>query len=108
VREVSRNSFWPEPTVDSAIIVVRVLPEPRIAEARIKDFFRIAKAAFAHPRQQLHKTLAAGLRLSREQIAEALASANIDGHRRPQTLSIDEWGALVNAVLHKTSFGKLP
>lgn len=98
IREISHSAFWPEPEVDSALLAVRVYPEPLVGEMRIKTFFRIAKAAFAHPRQQLQKTLAGGLDIPREETMRALSSAGINTHRRPETLSIQEWQSLLRVL----------
>lgn len=95
VREVSQNAFWPQPEVDSSLLVVRVYAKPRIEKNHIKIFFRLAKITFAHPRQQLQKTLSKGLHIPREQILAKLAEASIEPRRRPETLSIEEWKKLL-------------
>ncbi|MBI2462950.1 MAG: 16S rRNA (adenine(1518)-N(6)/adenine(1519)-N(6))-dimethyltransferase [Candidatus Spechtbacteria bacterium] len=96
VRIVSKGAFWPQPTVDSALLVVDVYPSPVIAEKDIPLFFKIAKAGFAHPRQQLQKTLSQGLGLPKEKITIWLAQNDIEQTRRPETLSLNEWKTLVN------------
>lgn len=96
IRIVSKGAFWPQPTVDSALLVVNIYPTPLIEEKNIPLFFKIAKAGFAHPRQQLQKTLSQGLGLTKEQITTWLSQNNIEQTRRPETLSINEWKTLIS------------
>jgi 16S rRNA (adenine1518-N6/adenine1519-N6)-dimethyltransferase len=61
VRKIPPEAFWPQPQVDSAIIVVTDSPR---RQKRIKDrlnFLALTEALFAHRR----KTISASLRLSR-------------------------------------------
>lgn len=85
---VSKGAFWPKPGVDSAILTVEVYKTPLIAENKIREFFQIVHAAFLHPRKQLKNTLP----------AECLEKAGIEPTRRPQTLTVEEWGRIVDVV----------
>lgn len=92
-RYVSKQSFWPIPKVDSAIIIIK----PKNKYPQIKDeklFFRIVKAAFSGKRKQIHNTLAAGFTLNKEETQKLLLKIGIDPKTRPQDLSIEEWIAL--------------
>ena len=60
-------------------------------------FFRVARAGFSQKRKQLQKNLRQ-LGHGREQIDAALEEAGIDGRRRAETLTLDEWRALVAAL----------
>jgi 16S rRNA (adenine1518-N6/adenine1519-N6)-dimethyltransferase len=94
---VSKNSFWPAPEVDSAIL--KITPRPLPAEIRDQQlFFRIVKIAFAGKRKQIHNTLAAGLKLPPEKIAQYLVFAQIDPGARAQELGIPQWIALYRAI----------
>jgi 16S rRNA (adenine1518-N6/adenine1519-N6)-dimethyltransferase len=96
--KVSARAFYPRPQVDSSVLRVRVLPEPRIPEAELPFFFRVVAAGYGQKRKQLHNSLAHNLALSRDVILDALARAGIAPDRRPQTLSIEAWGALARAL----------
>lgn len=93
VARVPAGCFFPAPQVDSAVVRMEVAPQPRAA-VPAQHFFHLARLAFAHPRQQLGKTLAAGLGRSRAEVAAALQAAGIDPRRRPETVALEEWGAL--------------
>lgn len=109
VGAVKAGAFWPRPEVDSA--VVRVDVEERFLGAGAGEhgkkgeeeaaFFRVVRAGFSEKRKQLKNNLRR-LGLSDEAIAVALGSAGIDGRRRAETLRVDEWGRLVEA-LHQES-----
>ena len=94
---VPARAFYPQPKVESAVLRVRLYEAPRVPEADLPRFFRVARAAFGQKRKQLHNSLTHNLHLPRERVLAALAVAGIDSRRRPQTLGIDEWAELARA-----------
>jgi 16S rRNA (adenine1518-N6/adenine1519-N6)-dimethyltransferase len=97
VAQVSKNSFWPVPKVDSVILKIT----PKIKCPEIKDeklFFRIIKTAFAGKRKQIHNTLTHGLQLPKEKVLEILTQAKIDPISRPQDLAIEDWIRLYKLI----------
>jgi 16S rRNA (adenine1518-N6/adenine1519-N6)-dimethyltransferase len=60
-------------------------------------FFRVVRAGFSEKRKQLKNNLRQ-LGLSDEAIAAALAAAGIDGRRRAETLTVEEWRVLSSAL----------
>lgn len=93
VARVPAGCFYPTPQVDSAVVRLEVYAQPRLS-VPAEAFFRLVHAAFAHPRQQIGKTLSLGLGLPREKVAAALKTSGIDPRRRPETLGLEEWEAL--------------
>lgn len=91
--KVPAQAFWPRPEVESAIITVDRLPQPRISADK-GELARVVKAAFGQRRKTLLNALAAGLDMDKEMAAAALAAAGIDSCRRGETLSLEEFGAL--------------
>ena len=106
VCSVPSSAFYPRPRVDSAVLRIRVAPEPRVDESAIEPFFRVVRAGFGQKRKQLHNSLASGLHLTGDQVGAALERADICAHRRPQTLSVDEWVRVVNALPLASSHGQ--
>ncbi|SHN70265.1 16S rRNA (adenine(1518)-N(6)/adenine(1519)-N(6))-dimethyltransferase RsmA [Desulfitobacterium chlororespirans] len=96
--EVTPQAFWPAPKVTSAVVrfELRSYPGFRVKE---KDFFRVVKAAFSQRRKTLGNSLAGGLGLPKQQIGEILAAAGVDEQRRAETLSIEEFQAVTEAVM---------
>ncbi|MFQ5399632.1 MAG: 16S rRNA (adenine(1518)-N(6)/adenine(1519)-N(6))-dimethyltransferase RsmA [Anaerolineae bacterium] len=91
VDTIKAGAFWPRPAVDSA--VVRIVLNQAEMNGEEASFFRLVKAGFSQKRKQLQKNLRQ-LGYNRERIADALARASIDGRRRAETLSLDEWRRL--------------
>ena len=92
--KIPAGSFYPPPTVDSAVIRVDLYPEPLIPPPYTETFFRLAKAGFSQKRKNLRNSLSGGLAVSKEQAENLLAAAEIDPRRRAETLTMDEWKAL--------------
>jgi 16S rRNA (adenine1518-N6/adenine1519-N6)-dimethyltransferase len=88
------EAFFPVPKVDSAIIRVDMLPQPRIPAPLLDTFFHMAKAGFSQKRKTLRNSLSAGLRLSPAETGQLLELSGIDPMRRAETLNLDEWGSL--------------
>lgn len=90
------GAFYPRPQVDSAVVRVDVT-SPRVPEAQLDAFFRLAKAGFAQRRKTLRNALAAGLGWPTAQALVLLEAAAIDPRRRAETLSLGEWATLTAA-----------
>lgn len=90
---IPAGAFYPAPKVDSALLLVELFEQPRLPQDKVEAFFRLAKAAFAQKRKTLANSLAAVW--GKEGAAARLQAAGIDPMRRPQTLSLEEWGRLV-------------
>ncbi len=91
------RAFRPVPKVTSAIVKVRVLPQPALTLDSTDRFMDLVKAGFSAPRKQIRNCLRHGLSLSGEEADAILTRAGIDPKRRPQTLSIPDWGRLYAA-----------
>jgi 16S rRNA (adenine1518-N6/adenine1519-N6)-dimethyltransferase len=90
------GAFYPVPKVDSAVVRLVVRNERRTVDPKL--FFRVAQAGFGQKRKQLRNSLAAGLGISPAAGESFLHRAGIDPQRRAQTLAIEEWERLANAV----------
>lgn len=89
-------SFYPSPSVESAVIRCKVREKPPVDVLEEKAFFRIVKAAFSQRRKIFSNTLkSAGIPL--EVVIKMLDKAGIDGGRRGETLSLAEFAAVANA-----------
>jgi 16S rRNA (adenine1518-N6/adenine1519-N6)-dimethyltransferase len=99
---VPRDAFEPAPEVESA--VVEIVPRdplgenPRLSAEDEDGLWRVVQAGFRERRKKLHNVLARQLPLTGAQAQAALDATGIDGNRRPQTLSVDEWLALRIAI----------
>lgn len=98
---VPKTVFRPQPNVESAIISLDLLDQPK-ADVRDEDyFFRLTRSSFA----QRRKTLWNNLKIAygkdaetTEKLQQALEQAGIDPKRRGETLTIDEFADLANVM----------
>jgi len=96
---VPREAFEPAPNVESAVIVVEPHPgDDRLDRPDEEVLWRVVQAGFRERRKMLHNVLARQLPVPGERVDGALAAAGIARDRRPQTLDVDEWIALADAL----------
>lgn len=96
---VSTGCFMPAPKVESAVIRLKRREHPAVEVENPALFFTTVRGAFGKRRKTLLNALSdSELRISKEQAGAALAAADIDPKRRAETLSIEEFARLANAV----------
>ena len=91
---VPAASFYPPPKVDSVILRLDVYRQPPLIKSGVSDtvgFFDMVMHGFRSPRKQLRNSLAHSLGMPANQVASLLEKAGIDGKRRAETLSLEEW-----------------
>ena len=99
-RLVPAEAFEPEPAVGSAIVVL----EPRGDAARLPDpdredaLWRLVQASFRERRKMIHNVLARQLPIPADRLDAALRAAGVAPDRRPQTLAVEEWVTLLEAL----------
>ena len=91
---VSRGSFMPPPNVDSTVIKLEIRPQPAVKVSDEKKFFRMVKAAFAQRRKTAVNSIASGMGLSKNQVAEALQNSGLDVNVRAEKLTMEELAEL--------------
>jgi len=89
---VPPEAFWPRPQVDSAVIKLVPLSTPRISIQDEQLFRSIVRAAFSSRRKVLRNSLSS--LFPKHKSEQILESSEIDGKRRAETLSIEEFGRL--------------
>jgi 16S rRNA (adenine1518-N6/adenine1519-N6)-dimethyltransferase len=94
--KVDRNSFWPSPKVDSAVIKIKMKKKPDFDNP--KHFFRIVKMGFSAKRKQLQNNLSGGLHRDREEIKQILQKVGLDEKIRAQDLSIKNWIDVIKKI----------
>ncbi|MEG1867788.1 MAG: 16S rRNA (adenine(1518)-N(6)/adenine(1519)-N(6))-dimethyltransferase RsmA [Clostridiales bacterium] len=99
VLPVPSECFRPRPSVDSAVLHLIKRTEPPFAVKDRKMFRTLVKAGFGQRRKTLYNALAnSGMEKSKEEITQLLANCNIDGKRRGETLSFEEYAMLSNNI----------
>jgi len=100
---VSKGSFWPEPSVDSAVLMIRLnakskdphLTSPYEGDEDTERFFKFAKAGFANKRKQLWRNLAVGLNLEGEKVKQILQVVMGNEKVRAEELGVEEWKKII-------------
>ena len=98
VAKAPRHMFMPQPNVDSTVIGLHVREEKKYNVDNEEVFFKTVKASFGQRRKTLLNSLGGLGFLNKDEIRTALQEANIDEKRRGETLSIEEFASLSNAV----------
>jgi 16S rRNA (adenine1518-N6/adenine1519-N6)-dimethyltransferase len=94
---VSRTCFMPAPHVDSAVLRLDRISRSESPEL-VADAIRMAEAAFSQRRKTLRNAVLASTGWSGARFDEVLAEAGIDGRRRAETLSVDEYVSMASAA----------
>jgi 16S rRNA (adenine1518-N6/adenine1519-N6)-dimethyltransferase len=93
---IGRNVFWPAPNVDSGLVSWR-RREPPSTTATRERVFAVVDAAFAHRRKALRGALR-DLAGSSEAAQAALGEAGIDPLTRGESLTVQEFARLAEAL----------
>ncbi|WP_042453811.1 16S rRNA (adenine(1518)-N(6)/adenine(1519)-N(6))-dimethyltransferase RsmA [Neobacillus dielmonensis] len=98
---VPKTVFVPQPNVDSAVIRLIKRDKPAVSVKDETFFFQVTKASFAQRRKTLLNNLTSQLpdgKQKKADILAALAACEIDPARRGETLSLEEFARLSNAL----------
>lgn len=96
VLKLPPGAFRPPPKVNSALIALRFhAPDPPVRNRAVFD--AIVQSVFTRRRKTLSNALLAYGGRPDLRPTEALSSAELDGNRRPETLSIGEFARLADA-----------
>jgi len=87
---VPKNSFFPKPKVDGAVIQIKDIHKG-IPGVDRDLFFKIVKAGFAHPRKTILNNLSSELKLEKGQVKKILEEMSVSSQKRPQDLSFKDW-----------------
>ena len=94
---VRAAAFWPRPDVDSMLVRFFLREQPPV-EADEALLFRIVRGSFQMRRKMLSNTLEESLGLDGEAVERLCRAAGIDGRRRGETLTLDEFAKLARAA----------
>lgn len=98
VTTVPKTAFMPQPNVTSSVIRLKV-KKSEVALASKKLFFAVVKDAFSKRRKTLLNALSSGtMKFSKDLLKKAFEATDIDGIRRGETLTIEDFARLSNAI----------
>ena len=98
--DVSRGSFMPAPSVDSAVIRIDLNTEHRLDEDSERFFFKVVKAGFSQRRKTLANSLSSVMGIPKEKAYSALKGLGLPEAARIEQLDMEQLIAL-SAELQK-------
>lgn len=94
---IPARCFYPQPQVDSSVLIIDVYDQPKLSDEGIRRLFDLAHAAFNQKRKMLRNSLKAIL--GEEHLTTILEQSGVDPRQRPETLTLEDWIRLTNAVM---------
>ncbi|HWO94939.1 MAG TPA: 16S rRNA (adenine(1518)-N(6)/adenine(1519)-N(6))-dimethyltransferase RsmA [Bacillus sp. (in: firmicutes)] len=101
VMVVPKTVFNPQPNVDSAVLRLIKRPNPIVEVKDEHFFFSVVRASFGQRRKTILNNLTSNLSFGKEKkqaIEQSLHEVGIDPKRRGETLSIEEFATLSDAL----------
>lgn len=99
--QVDKYSFIPAPEVDSAVIKLEMLSEPRIKIDDEKYFFNIIKASFMQKRKTLVNALTNNkIVSSKEEAEKMLVNLGFDNNIRGEKLTLEDYKNIYDYLKH--------
>lgn len=99
--EVGRESFYPSPNVDSAVIALTRRQQPPVQVTDEGYFFRVVKGAFLQRRKTLANSLNAALGVPKAELTALFQSLGLSATARAEQLTMPQMAALANALYEK-------
>lgn len=99
VMDVPKTVFIPQPNVISSVLKLVRREKPLVDVKDEEQFFEIVQASFKHRRKTLRNNLHTHFKgeLDKTSLDQILEETSIDGTRRGESLSIEEFASLANA-----------
>lgn len=96
---IGGENFYPPAAVDSTVLLLRARNHPLLEGLNQERFKTLVRAAFGQRRKTLVNSLLGSAKYGeRKQIESALSEVGIDGMRRAETLSLDEFVQLSRVI----------
>ncbi len=102
--EVGRDSFYPSPNVDSAVIALTRRQQPPVQVSDEVYFFRVVKGAFLQRRKTLANSLNAALGVPKAELTALFQALGLSATVRAEQLTMSQMAALANALYEKRNF----
>ena len=100
IMEVDKESFIPEPEVQSEVIKLDIRKEPAVKVKNPEYMFKIIKSAFMQRRKTLLNSLVNGnIFKSKEEGAKILKEIGLNENVRAENLSIEDFAKITSAVI---------
>lgn len=98
VLNVSKECFIPSPKVDSAVIKLDILKEPKVKIENEELFFKIIKASFLQKRKTLINSLSNNGIADKSFLEKMLTKLNIDLKIRAEKLTLEDFAKITEYI----------
>ncbi len=95
---ISGDCFHPPTEVASQVVALNVLPGPRFPIKSEERFLRVVKGAFRERRKKILNSLRGAGLGSEDEVKAALQLAGIDSNQRAETVGVENYTVLANAL----------
>ncbi len=97
---ISKNSFYPRPKVDSAVITINMRQKPPVSVNNKKELFDLIRDGFSMRRKTLINAVSAQhyKKFDRKQLERVLISSGISPDARAEALSLADFARIVNSI----------
>jgi 16S rRNA (adenine1518-N6/adenine1519-N6)-dimethyltransferase len=99
VRPLSRSIFYPQPRVDSSLLLLDRLPEGSLPSVHSRELRPVIQAAFGQRRKTLANALSFGLGKPREQVLSVIGALGFASTVRAEQLAPGDFVALTQCLL---------
>jgi 16S rRNA (adenine1518-N6/adenine1519-N6)-dimethyltransferase len=96
--QVPRDSFIPAPNVDSAVIKLDVLKEPKVKVSDEELFFKLIKFSFLQKRKTLINSLSNSGLIAKDLLEEMLNDLGIDLRVRAEQLTLEDFARMTEYI----------
>ncbi len=103
IHRVPARCFWPKPEVESCVVRLERLPTPRAEVDSVPRFVSVSRQLMGHRRKQLRRALrdlpgGQDRWPASESASRWLERIALDPTIRPESLTLDQWAVLSNAL----------
>lgn len=98
VRIVPAESFYPPPKVDSALLRLKMLEEPRVRVTDEKMLFKVIRASYGQRRKTLANGLSGGLGIDKAKINEILENLGYSATVRGEALALEDFARIADEL----------
>ncbi|HAV21570.1 MAG TPA: 16S rRNA (adenine(1518)-N(6)/adenine(1519)-N(6))-dimethyltransferase [Firmicutes bacterium] len=99
------QAFWPQPKVNSAVVNMMIRKTPRVKTIDEKVFFAVVRGGFAKRRKTILRALSMAGKIypelasvKEDSIKNILTRVGVDPTRRAETVSLEEFGRIADAI----------
>ena len=98
-RYISKGSFWPPPTVDSALLEIKLYDKPFLNSSEEESFFKLVKVGFGSRRKVLLGNVRGVFGGESAWWEQIFTNVGLDTKIRAEALDIHQWHKLFAALI---------